>query len=272
MVKQEENQQTQNWSLPIYVCDFIISTLWIFTTCTFSELSEWIGQPTGISQLLGALLISSIAIMCFMPISSGLGGAMFNPVHHAAFFVVGKESFRRAIVRAVSQVGGGILGSHAAKAFMPPEFQQNFVNLQGGLKGEMGLELSFQIELIFGVVLNILILMATEVESSSLAMGLPLLANILLGSLGSQLTGPHLNPAETFAWYYHFASHDIQQHLVVHWLAPFCGAIIAGCAYRFLLKRFIIPTISDTPKESGSEKENGGEEKSGETQESKKEN
>eukprot|EP01025_Chloroclados_australasicus_P047261 TRINITY_DN526_c0_g1_i1.p2 TRINITY_DN526_c0_g1~~TRINITY_DN526_c0_g1_i1.p2 ORF type:complete len:259 (-),score=17.43 TRINITY_DN526_c0_g1_i1:319-1095(-) len=255
MPKQE--LQPQRWQLPVYISDFIISLFWIFTTCTFVELAEWVGQPTGLGQLVGGLVISSVAILSFMPISSGLGGAMFNPVHHAAFYMVGKESMSKATIRAVCQICGGIFGSHAAKALMPPEFQEHFFNLQGGLKGEMGIRLSFQVELIFGVVLNILILVASEAKSTVLALGLPLFANILLGLLGSQSTGPHLNPAETFAWYYQFGSHDVYQHLIAHWLAPFCGAIIAGILYKFFIKRKILSqfqAVQESKEEEKSQK------------------
>ena len=40
---------------------------------------------------------------------------------------------------------------------------------------------------------------------------------------GSELTGPSLNPAVTFAWAAHHRGHTLLEHLVVFWVAPLAG-------------------------------------------------
>jgi hypothetical protein len=57
---------------------------------------------------------------------------------------------------------------------------------------------------------------------------LPLALTVVLNTVGSQLTGPSLNPAITFSWWHHFGGHQPGEHVLVYWAAPFVGAILGG--------------------------------------------
>jgi len=57
-------------------------------------------------------------------------------------------------------------------------------------------------------------------------------ATLLLILGGMDYTGPSMNPAVTFCWFWHLKGHDALEHAVVFWAGPLAGSILAGLLAR----------------------------------------
>ena len=55
--------------------------------------------------------------------------------------------------------------------------------------------------------------------------------------LGSSLSGPFMNPAFAFSWFYHLKGADLWEHLVVYWAGCLLGSYMAGLAWLVLVKQ-----------------------------------
>lgn len=64
----------------------------------------------------------------------------------------------------------------------------------------------------------------------------PLLATVVLIVAGSYYTGPSMNPAVAASWHFHYVigRRDLTEVVLVFWVAPFVGALVAGLLFRLL--------------------------------------
>lgn len=215
--------------------DYVVTGLWVLLSSVFAELTEWLAETSGYHHELFAQSITILALMAFGPLCAVFGGALFNPVHNAAFLVSGKGSWKLNLSRMGSQLFGAFTGSLAAFFIVPVAFQGKFHKLSGGLKDGVALEAGFLCEAVLGFLLNLVVLYSIETRNRRLGYWTPLLSNIFLTMVGAHYTGPSLNPVVTFSWYWHFQGHTIAEHVAVFWLAPFTGAVAAGLLWPYLL-------------------------------------
>ncbi|GAB2227894.1 hypothetical protein Droror1_Dr00009722 [Drosera rotundifolia] len=61
-------------------------------------------------------------------------------------------------------------------------------------------------------------------------------SKLTLQILGSDLTGGVMNPASVMGWAYARGDHISKEHLLVYWLAPVLGSLLAVWIFRLLFK------------------------------------
>nr|GEV47057.1 probable aquaporin SIP2-1 [Tanacetum cinerariifolium] len=61
------------------------------------------------------------------------------------------------------------------------------------------------------------------------------LSKLALHILGSDLTGGCMNPASVMGWAYARGDHITKEHLLVYWLAPVVGTVLAAWTFRLIL-------------------------------------
>ena len=52
--------------------------------------------------------------------------------------------------------------------------------------------------------------------------------------LGVELSGPFMNPAFAFSWFYHLKGADLWEHIAVYWVGCLAGSYLAGLLWWFL--------------------------------------
>jgi aquaporin SIP len=85
----------------------------------FSAAPPRARQITGIGELPLSIGITVAALLAFGPVCALWGGAMFNPVHNAAFIAAGKDTARLNVARMAAQVAGAVLGAFLAVTMLP---------------------------------------------------------------------------------------------------------------------------------------------------------
>lgn len=61
-------------------------------------------------------------------------------------------------------------------------------------------------------------------------------SKLALHILGSDLTGGCMNPASVMGWAYARGDHITEEHLLVYWLAPVVGTLLAAWTFRYLVR------------------------------------
>ncbi|PWA55544.1 small and basic intrinsic protein 2,1 [Artemisia annua] len=61
-------------------------------------------------------------------------------------------------------------------------------------------------------------------------------SKLALHILGSDLTGGCMNPASVMGWAYARGDHITEEHLLVYWLAPVIGTLLAAWTFRYLVR------------------------------------
>eukprot|EP00775_Hariotina_reticulata_P013405 gene13405-13533_t len=163
------------------------------------------------------------------------GGALFNPIHNAAFICAGKGTITMNFVRMASQILGALAGSYAAVSVTPEWLRDHFHKLPGGLRQGVALQVGVGVEMLLGCILNMVVLYAGDTQHKRAGYWAPIVATVLLIVAGSHFTGPSMNPAMAFSWFHHFQGHSWQEQICVYWLAPFAGAMLGGLLYRWIM-------------------------------------
>lgn len=81
-------------------------------------------QLTGLHEGVLALAVTVAALLALGPLCGLFGGALFNPVHCAAFVAAGKDSALFNLARAGAQTAGALVGASAAVHLLPAWLQE----------------------------------------------------------------------------------------------------------------------------------------------------
>lgn len=216
------------------VGDAIATGFFVFISSTFEEVAEILAPALGIPDTVAGLSVLITGLIVFGPIADWLGGpgALINPSHNLAFAALGQGKKRVHLLRMVLQVVGGVLGAVAALVFIPVSWQRNFYKMALGPRPGVSLRVAVLAEAALTYLLNLVILYATSARNKYLAYWTPLVATIALVVTGAELTGPSMNPAFTFGWFTQFGTIDVSEHLLVFWLGPLLGGLLAGLTWR----------------------------------------
>jgi glycerol uptake facilitator-like aquaporin len=76
-------------------------------------------QFTGAPELPLGIAVTVAALIAFGPLCGAFGGALFNPVHNAAFIAAGKDTVRFNTARMAFQIAGASLGAFLAVNMLP---------------------------------------------------------------------------------------------------------------------------------------------------------
>lgn len=52
--------------------------------------------------------------------------------------------------------------------------------------------------------------------------------------MGVEFSGPFMNPAFAFSWFYHLKGADLWEHIAVYWVGCLAGSYLAGLLWWFL--------------------------------------
>jgi hypothetical protein len=90
-------------------------------TTTNTQAAETLSELSGLHEFALAVFVTVACIAALGPLCQmfGSGGALFNPIHNAAFIVAGKGTLGLNLVRMAAQVAGALAGSYGAMAATP---------------------------------------------------------------------------------------------------------------------------------------------------------
>jgi MIP family channel proteins len=204
-----------------------------------------IGVPldvTGIALAQGLAL--AVALSCTLNVSGGY----LNPAITVTLWVLRRIETRQAAGLLVAQLLGSALAGLVLRLIFPadvlpygtPHLTEAFTErtFQAMATGA-GVELTLTFLLTF-------VVFATTIDPrtprlSGLGVGLTLgLALVALALLGFRLTGASANPARAFGpflWELTLpgGQADFREHVLVYWLGPVVGAVLAGLVYTYLI-------------------------------------
>jgi aquaporin SIP len=83
------------------------------------QAAETLHEISGLGEFALAVFVTVACIAAMGPLCNMFGGALFNPVHNAAFVVAGKGSVGLNLGRIVAQLLGALAGSYAAMGVTP---------------------------------------------------------------------------------------------------------------------------------------------------------
>eukprot|EP00882_Tetradesmus_deserticola_P021403 GHRQ01023174.1.p1 GENE.GHRQ01023174.1~~GHRQ01023174.1.p1 ORF type:complete len:275 (+),score=85.91 GHRQ01023174.1:178-1002(+) len=236
--RKQLKEKEENAKLLLVFGDFLVTAIWVCLSSTFGEAAEALSSITGIGEFALTVAVIVTAIMMMGPMCDSFGGALFNPIHNAAFICAGRGTVWLNTVRMAAQIAGALCGSYTAVAVTPDWLKDRFHTLPGGLKAGVQLQVGVGVEVLLGLVLNLVVLYASDAKHNKIvAYWSPVAATILLIVTGSHFTGPSMNPAVAFSWYHHYQGHSWMQQILVYWLAPLAGAVLGGLLYRVLLQQ-----------------------------------
>lgn len=88
-------------------------------TPTQAQAAETLSEISGLQEFALAVAVTVLSIAAMGPLCNAFGGALFNPVHNAAFIVAGKGSLGLNLARIAAQLIGALAGSYAAMSVTP---------------------------------------------------------------------------------------------------------------------------------------------------------
>ncbi|GLJ49666.1 hypothetical protein SUGI_1053690 [Cryptomeria japonica] len=160
-------------------------------------------------------------------------GATYNPITLLLNSLGGKpQSLFTLAARILAQVLGSLVGVMCVMNTMPRGSQGGPV-LKVGVKSGMITE----------GILTFIIVMVTLVVNRRGPKGFFLktwilsLSKLCLSILGSNFTGPAMNPATAFGWAYARDQHRTKEHVYVYWLAPLEACILAVWIFQLLVQK-----------------------------------
>lgn len=147
---------------------------------------------------------------------------------------------------------GGVLGATLAILLVPNHLQRAFAGFGVGVRPGVLLWQGILCELALALVLNVIVLWSLNVNPY-VAYWTLMGATLVIVVVGAELTGPSLNPAivrgpctgkikpqcaspQSVGWWVHFKGHALIEHVLVFWVAPLTGGLLAGLAWRAMSK------------------------------------
>lgn len=226
------------------VSDAAITFLWVIYIAFMRPATMVIASFFDLKGYEFPITVGLLAVNIFLFgwLGPRMGGAMWNPTPVLAFYSMGKsnDSLFSLAVRLPAQAVGAVGGVVAAKELIPPSYShllrgpQLMVDIYKGILAEFVLTAI----IIFAVLVAVL----KGPRSGFMKNCLILLATVAVVLPGSGYTGPAMNPAHAFAWAYTNDRHYSLEHLLVYWLAPLTGSLVASWVFQRIFSR-------DRPKE-----------------------
>ncbi|GAX84442.1 hypothetical protein CEUSTIGMA_g11862.t1 [Chlamydomonas eustigma] len=240
------------------VGDFFVTWIWIATSSFFSEIAAHFANKLQISELSLNVILLVIGLACLSPVSKFLWGGNINPVNHIGSLVRGTMTLTDCIFRMLGQLAGAVLGTLTAMAVVPLQHQGRFHLLSGGLREGLAVEVGYACEsalVFFMVLLSFYSSDHPEGEGYFLTLA-PHLTTVAVVVIGSEVTGPSLNPYQSFVWNYVYTDnqHSLKEHVSVFWMGPLTGAVSAALFWRYISPIKEVRKRDDASSSSSSER------------------
>ncbi|KAG2718590.1 hypothetical protein I3760_03G227300 [Carya illinoinensis] len=230
--------------------DAVLTFMWAFCASSLGALTSVIATALGVQGLLWpsifiTTLLFFVLLFVFTLIGDALlGGASFNPTGNASFYAagLGSDTLFSMALRFPAQAAGAVGGTLAIMEIMPKEYK----HILGGPSLKVDLHSGAIAEGLLTFLMSFAVLLIILRGPRSLIMKTWFLAvaTVSLIFVGSNYTGPAMNPTFAFGWAYVDKSHDTWEHFYVYWICPFIGAILAAWIFRLLF-----PTSSQPAKQ-----------------------
>lgn len=218
--------------------DCIITFLWMMVVSTFGPLTAIISDKLEIKSLymdMGiTVVLITLLILLFDPISRLLGNASFNPANNAAFYAagIGDDTLFGMALRFPAQALGAVGGALAIMEVMPYPYKSMLAG--PSLKVDSHTGAMAEGILTFFITLPVLWIIVKGPTNNFIKAVMLASTTVVFIVLGSTYTGPSMNPINAYGWAYIYNSHNTWEQFYVYWIPTFCGAILAGWIFKFI--------------------------------------
>lgn len=221
----------QKWSWSIRGRRYLAEAIGVFTIVfaaggtNITSSQTWGGQ----AGLVGAALVSGLAVMAMIYTFGHICGAHFNPAVTLAFTVVRRFPRREVVGYLLSQLGGASLAALCLRILFGDAVQLGVTRPHPAATSWQALFLEFILSFFL-----MLVIMAVATDSravgqaAAIAIGVIVVVAILIGG---PVSGASMNPARSFGPA--LLSQSWQDHWV-YWLGPIGGAIGGAVVYQFI--------------------------------------
>eukprot|EP00054_Salpingoeca_dolichothecata_P038922 m.14789 g.14789 ORF g.14789 m.14789 type:complete len:252 (+) comp9344_c0_seq2:143-898(+) len=210
------------------LAELLGTALFIFVGCG-AIMSN--GAPP---DVLLVAMTHGIAIVTLVFAMGEISGGQFNPAVSLALFLHNDIPALHALVFAVSQIIGSLLGGAFLKASFPSKTLKEFAygahNLNTNYTPGQGIFVEFLLSTLLIFTILSVVKSKDPQPSGFIAIGFAVLVDHLIGV---KITGASMNPARSFGPAV-FANHF--EHHYIYWVGPALGAIFAALLHRLLFK------------------------------------
>ncbi|KAH9614198.1 hypothetical protein KSS87_023640 [Heliosperma pusillum] len=219
--------------ISLLISDFVLSFMWVWSGVIVRILVfNILGFQHDVTGEIAKLSVSLINMFFFAVLIHFAKGAAYNPLSllSAAFSGTFSNFFFTLAARIPSQVLGAIYGVRFLIHTFP----------------EIGSGPKLNVEIHHGALTEGFLTFMIVFISMSLSKNIPgsfvtktwisSLAKLTLHILGSDLTGGCMNPASVMGWAYARGDHITKEHILVYWLAPIKGTLLAVLIFGLFQK------------------------------------
>lgn len=222
--------------------DAVVTFLWVLcasalgasTAAVTSYLGLGVQEAAGNYALLVTASLLWVLLFAFDLLCGALGGASFNPTDLAASYAAGfvTPSLFSVALRFPAQAVGAAGGALAISELMPAQYKHTLAAAGPSLKVDPHTGALAEGVLTFVITLAVLWVIVKGPRNAILRTLLLSLSIVSLILVGTDYTGPSMNPANAFGWAYVNNWHKTWEQLYVYWICPFIGAMLAGWIFR----------------------------------------
>lgn len=218
--------------------DALFTFAWMICISTlgaFISIISSVFQLEGVAFSLGITTVFiAVIIFVFNSIAEVLGGASFNPTGNAAFYAagVGNDSLFSMALRFPAQAAGAVGGALAIRELMPLQYKHTLVG--PSVKVDLHTGAIAEGVLTFLITFAVLWIMIEGPRSSIIKTLMLAIATVAMIVVGSEYTGPSMNPVNAYGWAYINNQHNTWKQFYVYWICPFIGSILAAWVFRFV--------------------------------------
>jgi aquaporin Z len=206
-------------------------------------------DPNAFPTLLTIAVAQGVALAVALTVTMHLSGGFLNPAVTITLWVLRRLDNREAGTLLAAQLLGGVLAGAAVRlifpssALVPANFGTPHVTDAYGDLSLTALGTAAGVEVLLTFLLTFVIF-GTALDPRAprlgglgpgLVIGLALVGLLLVGY---HLTGVGTNPARSFGtavWEWTARGPNVREQVLVYWIGPIVGALLAGLAYTYLL-------------------------------------
>jgi aquaporin Z len=206
-------------------------------------------DPNAFPTVLTIAVAQGVALAVALSATMHLSGGFLNPAVTITLWVLRRLDNREAGALLAAQLLGGVLAGaalrliFASSVLIPAHFGTPHVTAAFGEPSTAALASAAGIEVLLTFLLTFVIF-GTALDPRAprlgglgpgLFVGLALVGLLLVGY---HLTGVGTNPARAFGtavWEWTSQAPNVREQVLVYWIGPIVGALLAGLAYTYLL-------------------------------------
>lgn len=207
-----------------YVAELVGTFTIVFAPVAFSAVTA----DTTESTLLGAALVSGLAVLAMVAAFGAISAAHFNPAVTLAFASAGRFPWKYVAPYIAAQSAGAVLAAMLARLLYSGSFGAHVPTTQDALRN-VGTE-----AVITFFLMSVIMAVATDRRVNAAVPPLAIGMTVVLGVLvGGPVTGGSMNPARSLGPAL-VARGDSLSSLWIYLVGPIAGALLAARIYEYL--------------------------------------